>query len=101
MHADARRYKPEWIGLTGFNKTYSLESRNRTLFEMPALNLLILRNLANPVNFSRFYRRVSAFDPPLQGAHRLASRCRSSGVGHGPRIPGLASRPSFGRRGVK
>jgi hypothetical protein len=38
-------------------------------------------------------------DPPLQGAHRLASRCRSSGVGHGPRIPGLAPRPSPKLRG--
>jgi len=61
MHADARRYKPEWIGLTGFNKTYSLESRNRTLFEIPALILLILRNHVNPDYFSWFFRRVSAF----------------------------------------
>jgi len=31
--------------------------------------------------------RIEAFDPPLQGAHRLASLCRSAGVVHAPRNP--------------
>ena len=31
--------------------------------------------------------RIEAFAPPLQGAHRLASLCRSAGVVHAPRNP--------------
>ena len=39
--------------------------------------------------------------PPLQGAHRLASRCRSNGTGHGPRIPVLAPRPPRARGAIR
>jgi hypothetical protein len=36
---------------------------------------------------------MTSLDPPLQGAHRLAGRCRDAGADHGPRIPGLAPQP--------